>query len=94
MIVYAKALARSVAPLGVRVNAVAPGNVLFPGGRWAHRLSQDRARVEEMLQREVPLGRFGTPEEIAAAVVFLASARASFITGSCLLVDGGQSRTI
>lgn len=88
----AKALSRSLAP--VRVNVVAPGNVLFPGGRWEELLNEDREKVEAMLRSDVPLGRFGVPGEIADAVLFLSSARAAFVTGACLVVDGGQSRTI
>ncbi len=88
----AVSLAREAGPGGVRVNAVAPGNVLFPGGTWARKLEADRAGVEAYIAREVPLGRFATPEEVADAVVFLCSARASFVTGACLVVDGGQTR--
>lgn len=91
---YAKALSRALGPEGVRVNVVAPGNVLFAGGRWERRLAEGGDALLETIRRDVPLGRFGTPEEVAAAVVFLASAPASFITGSCLLVDGGQSHAI
>jgi len=90
---YIAGLARLAGPSGIRANTVAPGNVLFPGGSWAERLAGDRAAVQTMLDREVALARFGTPEEIAAAVVFLASDQASFITGSCLVVDGGQTRS-
>lgn len=88
----AKALSRSLAP--VRVNAVAPGNVLFLGGRWEELLNEDREKVKAMLRSHVPLGRFGAPVEIADAVVFLSSARAAFVTGACLVVDGGQARTV
>ena len=88
-----KNLARQVGPQGVRVNAVAPGNVLFPGGSWERKLAERRDFFEEYIRTEVPLQRFGRPEEIADAVVFLASERASFITGACLVVDGGQTRS-
>ena len=91
---YVAGLARLTGPSGVRVNTVAPGNVLFPGGAWAERLAGESANVQVMLDREVALARFGTPAEIAAAVAFLASDRASFITGSCLVVDGGQTRSL
>lgn len=87
-----KSLARLAAPRGVRVNLVAPGNVLFDGGVWDRKLRESREQVEGYINREVPLRRFGRPEEIADAVLFLASARASFITGACLVVDGGQTR--
>lgn len=88
-----KNLSRLVAPKGVRVNAVAPGNIYFPGGSWERKLNERRDFFEQYIQSEVPLKRFGRPEEIADAVVFLASERASFITGSCLVVDGGQTRS-
>jgi 3-oxoacyl-[acyl-carrier protein] reductase len=88
-----KSLARLAGPQGVRVNAVAPGNVLFPGGSWERKLMEWRQFFEEYIRTEVPLQRFARPEEIADAVVFLASERASFITGACLVVDGGQTRS-
>ena len=88
-----KSLSRLVGPHGVRVNAVAPGNVLFPGGSWERKLAERREFFEQYVQSEVPLQRFGRPEEIADAVIFLASERASFITGACLVVDGGQTRS-
>jgi len=91
--IVAKNLARTAGSSGVRVNVVAPGNVLFPGGSWEKKLMDSRQNVEQYIRSEVPAGRFGRPEEIADAVVFLASEKASFITGSCLVVDGGQSRS-
>ena len=93
LIALAKGLARDLAPQAVRVNVIAPGNILAPGGPWEQRIHRDRAAVEAYIAREVPLGRFGTPEEIADAVAFLASDRASFITGTCLVADGGQTRS-
>jgi 3-oxoacyl-[acyl-carrier protein] reductase len=87
-----KSLARPLAGEGLRINAIAPGNILFPGGTWDRKLAEDRPGVEAMLAREVALGRLGTPEEIAALAVFLASSRAGFITGSILVADGGQLR--
>ena len=91
----AKGLADDLAGKGVRVNIVAPGNVLFPGGNWDRKLDDPARRpgIQEYIAREVPMGRFGSPDEIADAVLFLSSARAGFITGSCLTVDGGQVRT-
>lgn len=88
-----KSLSRLAGSQGVRVNAVAPGNVLFPGGSWERKLKERRDFFEEYIRTEVPLQRFARPEEIADAVVFLASERASFITGACLVVDGGQTRS-
>lgn len=88
-----KNLARELGRDGVRVNAVAPGNILFPGGTWEQKLQADPAKVEKILTDHVPLRRFGTPDEIADAVTFLASPRASFITGALLVADGGQTRS-
>lgn len=90
---YAANLARSVGGKGVRVNCLAPGNVLFPGGSWEKKLAERREFFEDYIRTEVPLNRFGTPQEIADASVFLASPRASFITGEVLVVDGGQTRS-
>lgn len=78
----------------IRINMVAPGNVLFENGTWDVKLRENRDQVLRMLDERVPLRRFGTVEEISGAVAFLASERAGFITGSCLVVDGGQSRSI
>ena len=87
---FAKNLARKVAP-DIRVNVIAPGNVYFEGGSWAEKIASDPQKVESMLQSSVPMQRFGTPEEIANAAAFLCSDEASFITGSTLVVDGGQT---
>jgi 3-oxoacyl-[acyl-carrier protein] reductase len=87
---YGKDLARALASRNVRVNVVAPGNVLFPGGRWEDLIERDRAGVEAYVSGAVPMARFGTPEEVASAIVFLCSQPASFVTGACLTVDGGQ----
>jgi 3-oxoacyl-[acyl-carrier protein] reductase len=91
---YTKNLAREVASEGVRVNAVAPGNVFFPGGSWEKHLETRRDEVMRYIESEVPLKRFGKPEEIADVVLFLSSPRASFVTGACVVVDGGQTRSL
>lgn len=87
-----RGLARPLAQDGIRINAVAPGNIVFDGGTWAHKLAENRQAVDDMLAREVPLRRLGTPEEIADVVGFLASPRAAFITGTVIVADGGQLR--
>ncbi|GAA0366706.1 glucose 1-dehydrogenase [Bowmanella denitrificans] len=75
----------------VRVNVIAPGNVYFPGGSWDEKLQKEPERIQRLIETSVPMGRFATPEEIAAPAVFLCSDLASFITGSTLVVDGGQT---
>lgn len=90
LLALSKQMARKLAPR-VRVNCLAPGNVYFPGGSWDAKIKADAKRVESLIQATVPMNRFGTPEEMADAAVFLCSDRAGFITGTCLVVDGGQT---
>lgn len=88
-----KQLARRLAP-SVRVNCIAPGNIYFKGGSWDEKMKIDPSKVQAIIESGVPMKRFGKPEEIADAAVFLCSERASFITGACLIVDGGQTVSI
>jgi len=88
----AKAMARDLAKDHIRVVSVAPGSILFPGGGWERRQKADPAGIAAFVAREIPSGRFGRPEEIGDVVAFLCSPRASWITGACVPVDGGQSR--
>ena len=85
--------ARELAPRGVRVLSLAPGSVLHPGGSWERRLRSDPQGIAEFVRREIPFGRFGTAEEVGDTIAFLCSARASWIAGACVVVDGGQSRS-
>lgn len=89
-----KALARELAPLGIRVNSVAPGSILFPGGGWEHRMRENPEAIAAFVRQDMPLGRFGHPEEIGRVVAFVASEAASLIVGACINVDGGQSRSL
>jgi len=92
MIAHAKAMALELAP-DIRVNSVAPGSVAFPGGSWGRRLEEDPEGMRAFIEQNIPMGRFGTPEEIANVVAFLCSDKASWVTGACINVDGGQSRS-
>jgi len=89
---YSKNLANEVAKDLIRVNIVAPGNIMFPGSTWDDKMKSNRESVQSLIEKEVPLQRFGTAGEVANAVLFLASKKAAFITGTCLVVDGGQTR--
>ena len=90
VIVLAKQLARKLGP-EIRVNCIAPGNVLFDGGSWSEKIRIDKKGVESMINSSVPLRRFGTAQEVSAVAVFLCSSKASFVTGACVTVDGGQT---
>ncbi len=90
----AKALALELAPDGIRINSIAPGSIRFPGGSWDKKCLADPEAMAAFVAAEIPMGRFGTAEEIGDVVAFLASDRASWITGACLNVDGGQSRSL
>ena len=94
LIAYAKNLSRKMADNNIRVNTVAPGNIMFENGTWDRKLKDDRDGVLAMLRATVPQNRFATPKEISDFIVFVASERGSFMTGSCVIVDGGQTATI
>ncbi|MCS6926078.1 MAG: SDR family oxidoreductase [Candidatus Binatia bacterium] len=94
LISLSKAMARELAPYGIRVNSVAPGSILFPGGSWDRRQKENPEAIAAFVKAELPFGRFGSPEEVADVVVFLASERARWVAGACLPVDGCQSRSL
>jgi 3-oxoacyl-[acyl-carrier protein] reductase len=88
-----KALARELAVSNIRVNTVAPGSVLFPGGSWHQRQQADPEGLADFVKRELPFGRFGTADEVGRVVAFLASPCASWVSGACIPVDGCQGRS-
>lgn len=92
LISFTKSLANEVIKHGVNVNSVAPGSVLHDSGVWQKRMDESPSKIRQFIEDEIPGGRFGTPEEIANVVVFMASPRASWMVGSCVTVDGGQSK--
>jgi 3-oxoacyl-[acyl-carrier protein] reductase len=91
LISHAKSLAVALAPQKIRVNTVTPGSIEFPGGVWAQAKRDDPDFYTAILQT-IPMGRMGTPEEVADVVAFMVSERASWVTGACIVVDGGQRK--
>ena len=87
---YVRGIARPLGKQGVRINAVAPGNIMFDGSVWSRKLSEDEGAVKAMLERDVALGKLGAPRDVAELVAYLASPRAGFATGGVWTLDGGQ----
>lgn len=90
----AKILSLEVASEGIRVNTIAPGSIRFPGGSWDRRVQEDPDGMAAFVEANIPIGRFGTAEEIADLTAYLSSPRAGLITGACINADGGQSRSL
>jgi 3-oxoacyl-[acyl-carrier protein] reductase len=93
LISLTKGLARELAPNGIRVNSIAPGSIIYPGGGWEARFKTNPDFERDFISHEFPAGRLGRPDEVAYTVVMLASPRASWITGVCIPVDGAQGRS-
>ena len=91
---FTKMLAREYAPKNIRVNTIAPGSILTAGGNWERRFRDNPAFEKDFISHGMPAGRLGRPEEVAYAVVMLASPRASWIMGASIPVDGAQGRSI
>lgn len=90
----AKAMASDLARDGIRVFSVAPGSTLFAGGSWERRAREDPEGMAAFVERELPWGRLGSVDEVADVMAFLVSPRASWVVGTCVTVDGGQSRSL
>lgn len=93
MISFTKSFADEMIKDGIRVNGVAPGSILHPTGNWQKKLDENPEKINQFVKDQIPAGRFGTVEEVADVVVFLASDRARWVSGATLNVDGGQSRS-
>ena len=90
---YVKSMSLPLAVEGIRINSVAPGNISFEGSVWSKKMAQDPESVKAMLKNNVPLGEFGSPDDVANLVVWLASDVAKFVTGTIVTTDGGQTRS-
>jgi len=78
---------------GITFNSVAPGAIMISGTLWEAEKEKDPHSFQEYVNQNYPLGRLGTPEEVAHMIAFLCSQQASLVNGACIVVDGGESRS-
>ena len=90
---YAKYLSKVLGNHNVRVNLISPGNIIFKDGNWENKLNNDKVGITNYINENVPLKKFGTPEDVGNLVAFLLSNKSKFITGSNCIIDGGQTST-
>ncbi len=93
LVSYAKNISHPLGKKGIRVNVVSPGNIMFAGSTWDEKNKKNPDKVQKMIKREVPLQCFGTIEDVANVITFLASKRAKFVTGANWVIDGGQTKS-
>jgi len=91
-----KALAKAgyLAQEGITFNSVAPGAIMIPNTGWEKEAKEKAKEVDDFVRRELPLGRMGTPEEVASVVAFICSEQAALLNGASIPVDGGQSKSM
>ena len=91
---YVNSISRYFGKNGIRINAISPGNVLFPGSVWDSKMKANSEQTKKLIDSEVPLADFARTQDIAEAALWLATEKSKFVTGSLLTVDGGQTRSI
>jgi NAD(P)-dependent dehydrogenase (short-subunit alcohol dehydrogenase family) len=88
---YLKSLSHYLSFLGVRINIISLGNILFKGSIWDKHLRKDKKKTKDIIKKTVPLNKFGTIEDVTSIVSYLVSDKSKFVTGSNFVIDGGQT---